>query len=212
MALSILPFPMLRRAVKKRERAPDGSENLPATPPGSESLSRFSSRCIACHTCVSTCPTRVLQPSLFEYGFGGFMQPVMDYSRGYCEWKCVECTRVCPTDAIRPLTLERKQEIQIGEVQFLRDRCVIFSKGTACGACAEVCPTQAVFMVPYVAGLTQPAFEKELCVGCGNCEYACPVEGGKAIYVRGKRVHTTRTVKEKRQEGPLEAEPEEFPF
>jgi ferredoxin len=67
-------------------------------------------------------------------------------------------------------------------------------------------------MVPYVAGLTQPAFEKALCVGCGNCEYACPVEGGKAIYVRGKRVHTTRTVKEKRQEGPVEAEPEEFPF
>jgi ferredoxin len=212
MALGFLPMPLLKPVWRKRETAPDGSENLPATPPGSEGIRRFSSRCIACHTCVSVCPTRVLQPAMFEYGYGGFMQPVMDYKKGYCEWECADCTRVCPTDAIRPLTLERKQEIQIGEVQFLRDRCVIFSEGTACGACAEVCPTQAVYMVPYVAGLTQPAFEKKLCVGCGNCEYACPVEGGKAIYVRGKRVHTIREVREKQQDGPVEAEPEEFPF
>ncbi len=212
MTLSLLPVPLLKPVWRKRETAPDGSDNVPAVPPGAEGIRRYSSRCIACHTCVSTCPTGVLQPAMFQYGYGGFMQPVMDYKKGYCEWSCIECSQVCPADAIKPLTLEEKQKIQIGQVQFIRDRCVVFTDGTACGACAEVCPTQAVFMVPYVIGLTQPAFDKQLCVGCGNCEYACPVEGGKAIYVEGKRVHTLRDVKEQSKEGPVEAEPEEFPF
>jgi ferredoxin len=140
------------------------------------------------------------------------MQPVMDYGTGYCEFECTSCLNVCPVGAILPLGLKEKQRTQIGKVQFIKDRCVIFSQGTACGACAEVCPTGAVWMVPYLPQLTQPKTDNDICVGCGNCEYACPVEGGKAIFVRGNEVHVEREVREKGTDGPEVAEPEEFPF
>jgi ferredoxin len=134
----------------------------------------------------------VLQPSVFEYGFEGLMQPVMDYGRGFCEYECNICSQVCPTGAILPVTLEHKKLISIGRVHFLEDRCVVFTDGTACGACAEVCPTEAVHMVPYRGHVTQPETDPDICIGCGNCEYACPVEGGKAIYVEGKPIHELR--------------------
>jgi ferredoxin len=191
-AYSILPVSF---AFRKRATGPVGRENAPASPPGSQSIAEFTARCVACHLCVSRCPTSVLQPSLFEYGLKGLMQPVMDYGRAFCEYECNICTQVCPTGAIRPVSLAEKQKIQIGTVHFIEDRCVVFTDGTACGACAEVCPTQACHMVPHEKGLTKPVTENEICIGCGNCEYACPVEGGKAIYVVGKEEHTVREVR-----------------
>jgi ferredoxin len=47
-------------------------------------------------------------------------------------------------------------------------------------------------MIPYRGHVTQPETDIDICIGCGNCEYACPVEGGKAIYVEGKQVHELR--------------------
>ncbi len=185
-ACSFFPVSFLFR---KRATGPDGLENTPASPPGSGSIDAFTSRCVACHLCVSLCPTKVLQPSLMEYGLSGIMQPVMDYSSGFCENECTICSRICPSGAISPLTVEEKTRTQIGTSRFIRDRCVVFTQGTACGACAEVCPTQAVYMVPYEGTLFQPETDNSICIGCGNCEFSCPVENGKAIYVVGNRVH-----------------------
>ncbi len=207
-ALSSFPVSFL---LKKRTAAWDGTPVAPASPPGSGGIVRFTGRCTACHLCVSRCPTQVLQPSLSEYGLEGMFQPVMDYSNGFCDYQCNICSQVCPTGAIKPVTLGKKREIQIGEVRFIRDRCVVFSEETACGACAEMCPTHAVHMIPYRGHLTQPETDVTLCIGCGNCEYACPVEGKKAIYVEGKKTHSLRRVPERekpvRKEEPAE-EPE----
>jgi len=195
-----------------RKKTPLGEPNTPATPPGSVSIDRFRRKCISCHRCVSVCPTHVLQPSLFEYGPGGFMQPVMDYATGYCEYECVACLSVCPVGAILPLSPEEKQKTQIGRVHFIEDRCIVFSDGTACGACAEVCPSGAVIMIPYTDELTQPQTDNDICVGCGSCEFSCPVTGGKAIYVKGNEVHVEREVRKPEKSGPVQAEPEDFPF
>ena len=184
----------------------------PVIPPGAGSLGRYTSRCISCHTCVSACPTHVLQPSFFALGIRGFLQPVMDYRAGYCEWECRSCTEVCPTGAILPLELADKKNLQLGRVQFDQDRCVVFTDGTACGACAEVCPTQAVRMIPHVGDLTQPLTDTAICSGCGSCEHACPVEGLKAIYVHGITVHVKREERERLQIRPVQEETEEFPF
>ncbi|MGC9312205.1 MAG: 4Fe-4S binding protein [Sediminispirochaetaceae bacterium] len=181
-------------------------------PPGARSVEWFTSRCISCHTCVSACPTHVLQPSFFALGAAGFLQPVMNYRAGYCEWECNACSQVCPTGAISPISIAKKQETQLGRVEFVEDRCVVFTQGTACGACGEVCPTQAVRMVPYIGDLTQPLTDNAICSGCGNCEYACPVEGEKAIFVRGLPVHQPREVRERLQSEPELEVPEEFPF
>ncbi len=182
----------------------------PVSPPGSISLQHFTSRCTACHLCVTACPTKVIQPSFLEYGLKGMMQPHMDYSTEYCNYECTICSQVCPTGAIMPLTVEDKILTQIGIVNLNLDKCVVVTDHTACGSCSEHCPTQAVRMVPYQNGLTIPELHTPHCIGCGACEYACPVEPFTAIYVDGNAVH--QVARPPRME-ILEVEThEDFPF
>jgi ferredoxin len=186
-------------------------KNFPVSPPGSLGIRHFTTRCTACHLCVSVCPTSVLQPSLKEYGWFGFMQPHMDYSTNYCNFECTLCSDICPTGAILSVTSEAKKTLQMGQVHLILENCVVYAENTACGSCSEHCPTQAVTMVPYREGLTLPEIVPEICVGCGACEYACPVRPFKAIYVDGHQIHQVA------QEPPSEEleQPdmeEEFPF
>lgn len=185
-------------------------KNFPVSPPGSLSLDHFTSGCTACQLCVSQCPTGVLQPSFDQYGFSGIMQPHMDYNTNYCNFECIKCAEICPTGAILSITKEEKKTLQIGKVQFVKENCVVYTENTACGSCSEHCPTQAVKMVPYKGTLTIPETDNSICVGCGACEYACPVIPYKAIYVDGNPIH--EKADEPKQEKLEDAELEEFPF
>jgi ferredoxin len=40
-------------------------------------------------------------------------------------------------------------------------------------------------MIPYQGALTIPRIHPEICVGCGGCEFICPVQPHTAIYVEG---------------------------
>jgi len=185
-------------------------KNYPVSPPGSVSITHFTSRCSACHLCVTVCPTNVLQPSFLEYGFTGMMQPRMDYAVEYCNYECTKCSEVCPTGAILPLTFEDKKLQQIGQVEFLIKKCIVYTDHTACGSCSEHCPTQAVTMIPFEDGLTIPETRKEICIGCGACEFACPVKPHTAIFVEGNNVHQVALIPEIQE---LEENvQEDFPF
>jgi len=201
---------------KKGEACETGCGNVAfvatraATPPGSLGWKHFSAACTACHLCVSACPSGVLKPSFLEYGFGGMMQPFMDFGAGFCNYECTRCTEVCPTGALLPLTVEKKLSTQIGIVRFERENCVVVTEGTSCGACSELCPTQAVRMVPYEGALTLPELNTDICIGCGACEYACPTIPYKAIVVDGLLEHQKA---EKPKTEKLETKPlEDFPF
>ncbi len=213
-ALSGFSFPASSQETEIENKVPTEIEpvkNFPVTPPGSLGIRHFTNRCTACHLCVSVCPTTVLQPSLIEYGWSGIMQPHMDYSTNYCNFECTLCTDVCPTGAILSLASEAKKTTQMGQVQLILENCVVYAENTACGACSENCPTQAVTMVPYREGLTLPEIVPEICIGCGSCEYACPVRPFKAIYVDGHQIHQVaeEPPKEKLEQPDME---EEFPF
>ncbi len=186
--------------------------NHPITPPGSLNIEHFKNACTACHLCVNACPTDVLQPVLFDYGLSGMLQPKMDYFASYCNYSCTVCSEVCPTGAILPITEKEKKTTQIGIAQFLKQNCIVYKDNTACGACAEHCPTTAVTMVPYGDGLKIPEMRPEICIGCGACEYACPAEPHKAIYVKSNTDH--QLAKEPPKEESLKApdEEEDFPF
>jgi ferredoxin len=185
--------------------------NYFVSPPGSLGIGHFTSVCTACQLCVSQCPTGVLQASKNQFGLSSIMQPFMDYNTNYCNYDCVRCSEVCPTGAILPLAEEKKKTLQLGKVQFIKENCVVYTENTACGSCSEHCPTQAVRMVPYEGSLTIPETDNSICVGCGACEYACPVVPYKAIFVDGHSVH--ETAKKPEQEELIEPSSEEdFPF
>lgn len=160
----------------------------PITPPGSISREHFQQRCTSCHLCVSKCPSHVLMPAFMEYGLTGIMQPTVSFEKGFCNFDCTVCGDVCPNGAILPLTVEEKHLTQMGYVVFIEENCIVYTDGTSCGACSEHCPTQAIAMVPYRDGLTIPQVNKEICVGCGGCEYVCPARPFRAVYIEGNVV------------------------
>ncbi len=213
-AITIIP---LRNLFKwlfvKFFRAP-----ISPTPPGSQHVDRFAHRCTACHLCVSACPTAVLQPAWRNYGLLGLLQPTMDYTKGYCDYQCRLCGDICPTGAILPLSLENKQITQIGKAYLIENRCIVYSHQKDCGACAEVCPTHAVF-TKKKGHISYPIIKVEHCIGCGRCEFVCP-QMPKAIYVQANVQHAkaeapyySKRIEEADSPSSKESEiPNEFPF
>lgn len=177
-------------------------------PPGSGSVDRFLDLCTGCAMCVSACPGNVLQTSVFAYGeLRGMLKPRLDFVEGFCTYDCTICGNICPTRAILPLTKEDKKLAQIGIAEFFRERCVVVEQGSECGACGEHCPTRAIEMVLYAPGdgtvSSIPKVTPELCIGCGGCEYVCPVTPEKAIIVKPLAVHgRAEAFKEKALEPP----------
>ena len=162
----------------------------PLTPPGSMSAQHMAHHCTACQLCVAQCPNDVLRPSA---NLLTFMQPTMEYERGYCRPECTRCSEVCPTGAIKPITPAEKTAVQIGHAVWVRKNCLVLTDGVACGNCFRHCPTGAIEMVPSNPNDDEspyiPAVNEAACIGCGACEHLCPARPFPAIYVEGHEVH-----------------------
>ena len=156
-----------------------GVANGAIFPPGAGSAERFRSKCTGCQLCVTNCRGKVLRSA------GDGVDSVhLKFDRGMCEFTCNNCSQVCPTGAIVPMALADKRRCRIGQAEYIQDICVAFVDGTDCGACAEHCPTGALRMEGSHQGVRIPKLTPELCIGCGSCEYACPVRPQRAIVVR----------------------------
>jgi polyferredoxin len=200
------------KIIPKKESTVPVYKKFPVSPPASKSIAHFTSSCIACHLCVSACPTQVLQPSFLEYGFLGIMQPRMDYHTNFCNYNCVICTEVCPTGAISKILPETKKLSQMGKAVFIKDNCIVYTEETACGACSEHCPTKAVDMLEPHKNLKAPKLDNDICIGCGACEFACPTKPHKSIYVEGNPIHlTAKKPKIEKLEQKINYQ-EDFPF
>lgn len=172
-------------------------------PPGALGEADFLSRCIRCGECMRVCPDNALQPAFDEDGLEGLWTPVMTPMIGYCEPSCVLCTEVCPTGAIQKLTLRQKAwvardddtsaPIRVGTAVYDRGRCLPWAKATDCIVCMEWCPVvpKAIYVedtkVVDAEGkpriLKQPHVDPNRCVGCGACEFSCPLQEQAAVYV-----------------------------
>jgi ferredoxin len=167
-----------------KKKRPD--RKTPIIPPGAQSSRNMNVRCTACQLCISACRNRVLRPS---GKLSTLMQPEMTYESGYCRPECTECSQICPNGAIQPVTVPQKTGIAIGQAVWIKENCIVNTDDVQCNACQRNCPTGAIMQVARDPGLGKslkiPVVDKEICIGCGACEYTCPARPFSAIYVEG---------------------------
>lgn len=163
-------------------------------PPGVQDERAFLRRCVRCSQCMKVCPTSGLQPCLEEAGLRGLWTPRLVPRLGYCDYSCNACGQICPTGAIPPLDLAVKRQMVIGKACIDTDRCLPWAGATPCIVCEEMCPVpeKAIRVIEATAVnaageevfVQRPYMVRELCIGCGICEYQCPMEGQAAIRVQ----------------------------
>jgi MauM/NapG family ferredoxin protein len=161
-------------------------------PPGARE-NNLTSKCIRCGECMRACPTTALQPALLEAGPENLWTPLMIPRLGYCDYSCNACGQVCPVQAIPPLSLDEKNQTVIGRAYIDQNRCIAWSDHNECLVCEEMCPVsdKAIKLVSAeykkdngeVITVKLPEVHRERCIGCGVCEYKCPVNGEAAIRV-----------------------------
>jgi formate hydrogenlyase subunit 6/NADH:ubiquinone oxidoreductase subunit I len=126
----------------------------------------------------------------------------MNFNIGHCQLKCNLCSEVCPTGAIRKITVAEKlgkneyaqqRPIILGTAFINRSRCLPWANEIPCVVCEEVCPVAPKAVqardeeVKDVFGkklvLNKPFIVPDLCIGCGICQTECPVADRPAIYI-----------------------------
>jgi polyferredoxin len=161
-------------------------------PPGARENDLLS-RCIRCGECLKACPTAGLQPSLLTAGWEGLWTPVLVPRLGYCDYSCHTCGQVCPSGTIPGLSLEEKRHAVIGVAYINQDRCIAWADARDCIVCEEMCPVpdKAIRLEEQTVvnghgetvTVRRPRVIRDLCIGCGICEYQCPLNGEAAIRV-----------------------------
>jgi polyferredoxin len=127
-------------------------------PPGSIIEHEFLKRCIKCGQCMRICPTNVVHPAWFEAGFEALWTPSLNFRIGTsgCQHNCIACGNICPTAAIRPITLDERMgtgsyenqgPIRIGMAFVDHGRCLPWAMDLPCIVCQENCPVspKAIF-------------------------------------------------------------------
>jgi len=172
-------------------------------PPGARETA-FLSTCIRCGACVKVCPTNALQPGSSSLGMEGMWAPALAPRLGFCDYSCNACGHVCPTGAIPLLTLEEKRKKVLGVAYIDKNRCLPWADNRNCIVCEEMCPVSPKAIVlddePVLddqglkATLRRPRVIRDLCIGCGICEYQCPLNGAAAIRVYAPHGFTQKAV------------------
>jgi ferredoxin len=123
---------------------------------------------------------------------------------GYCDYICNRCGEACPTGAIPKLPLSEKQQTVIGKAEIDEDHCIPWSQNVNCIVCQEMCPlAEKAIELEDVTLLNsedletvvrRPVVIRDRCIGCGLCEYNCPLKGEAAIrvYPEGEGQHRRR--------------------
>jgi len=167
----------------------------PLRPPGSVPESEFLDLCIRCGECFKVCPGPVLHPAGLESGVEGLWTPVVVPSHAGCHQDCNFCTQVCPTRAIRPLSLQEKRKTSIGLAVVSKKTCLAHTGQRDCQLCFDECEAAGYHAIQMrrikldlgdappdvfseveleaMSSIEAPFVDSDACIGCGLCEYRC---------------------------------------
>ncbi|MCP4021757.1 MAG: 4Fe-4S dicluster domain-containing protein [Desulfobacteraceae bacterium] len=153
-------------------------------PPASVPETQFLSRCVRCGECMVACPTNTLQPIWFKAGFPALFSPAVTPRRGFCDPQCHECSKVCPTHAIRAIESRDRVFAKTGTARLIRQKCLAWEFNKSCMVCDEVCPYDAIEFEKQTGNkVPVPHVLEDKCAGCGYCEHFCPVRNQAAIVI-----------------------------
>lgn len=167
---------------------------LPVRPPGTVPERDFLRLCIRCGECFKVCPNGVLQPAGFEQGIEGLWTPRVAADWSGCEASCTNCGQVCPTGAIRALTLREKRVARMGLALVDERKCLPWAKRADCRLCVEECQKAGYHALEFErigvqvdddgmplpdTGFPAPVVIAERCVGCGLCQSICSLRNVK---------------------------------
>ncbi|MHC4398279.1 MAG: 4Fe-4S binding protein [Planctomycetota bacterium] len=179
-----------------RQAMADGSRGSPLVrPPGSVPEPEFLDLCVRCGQCFQACPGPVLHPAGWEARLEALWTPVAVLTHAGCHQDCNFCTQVCPTGAIRPLTLDQKRKTSMGLAVIDRQTCLPHAGRQDCRRCVDECDAAGYraidvrrielplpdvpegvfseFELDQMRHIDAPFVNREACVGCGLCEYRC---------------------------------------
>ncbi|MBQ8464627.1 MAG: 4Fe-4S binding protein [Alphaproteobacteria bacterium] len=138
-------------------------------PAGAGNAEDFANRCLNCNLCVRNCPQKIIKKANTETPY-----VYLDYNDSFCDFNCHKCSEICPSGAIKPITLSEKQKTKIATAVVDEEKCV------QCGLCVRECPRKIISKEDG----SYPFIPFDECIGCGACASVCPV---KAISVEPTR-------------------------
>ncbi|HBB16588.1 MAG TPA: 4Fe-4S ferredoxin, partial [Syntrophus sp. (in: bacteria)] len=133
-------------------------------PPGTLPETEFLRTCIRCGECMKSCVTNTLQPCFWESGMAGLWTPKLEPRMAACEPNCNVCGKVCPTQAIRSLSLDEKTHARIGTAVIRKENCLVWAQNKMCLICDEICPYNAIVFRP-IDGYRRPVVIASRCNG-----------------------------------------------
>ena len=182
-----------------------GPKARPLRPPGSVPEPQFLDLCIRCGECFKVCPGPVLHPAGLESGWEALWTPVVVPSHAGCHQDCNFCTQVCPTQAIRPLSLQEKRKTSIGLAVINPKTCLAHAGQRDCRLCFEECEAAGYHAIQMrsiklklgdippgvfseeqleaMGSIEAPFVNSDACTGCGLCEYRCHTTYAKQAQV-----------------------------
>ena len=129
-------------------------------PPGAQAGDTFYDLCTKCDECIKDCPEAIIIRDADGL-------PEVNLNLGECTF-CGICASVCEPGAILPADgwNWRAQP----------NSACLSLQGVTCRTCEDQCEQKAIRFRPQVGGRADITFDSDLCVGCGACAAACPVD------------------------------------
>jgi MauM/NapG family ferredoxin protein len=143
-------------------------------PPGALPEDEFLKRCIRCFLCGEACPHRAIKFAGIEDPLA-FKTPYVATRYAPC-WLCMECTKVCPTGALREVKPEKEEvleKVRMGVAKVNEHLCIAYN-GQVCGICYWRCPLKDIAIKR--GRHDRPIVQEERCVGCGVCDHVCIID------------------------------------